>query len=154
MTTIQLSDDELAACRAKGAQKVEQLLSVLQDQPEKEKFDRLHVLFEAVALRWDHCGENFAPIKEGVFEFRSKDDQHVDRSVEELALLLKGKVCSEAVLETTLQVMGSLEVTRYNGELKTFNECAKRLADGPKSSPVEPFPSNIVLPETLAAAYK
>lgn len=158
MIIRELTSDELAACRIKATQKVDKLLSDNPDKTGEEKFKLLHSMFELAADKWDHTGEHFVRTHAGQLDFSPKDDLHIARPAEEVVLLLKGKACFEETMKATLREMNELQgygekrLSKVNGTSMIFNACVERLAEGPKT--VQKIPSNIVLPQAMAAVYK
>ena len=158
MEVRDLNADEQAACRAKGAQKVDKLLSDNKDKTAEEIYGLLHDLFQQAADKWDHTGEHFVRTSDGQLHFSPADGETLNRDEEEVVLLLKGRSCCEETMRASLRTMDELQgygdkrLSQVNGTSVIFNRCVERLAAGPQK--VREMPSNITLPPDRIPTYK
>ena len=149
MRVREITSDEQAAWRAKGAQKVQDLLNT--DKTEDEKFAGLKKLFDCAVYAVDHCGEHFVGN-----DFLPKNDVHVERTEDEIRSLMLERVKAEQVMVDVVHAMKEMNLSQVNGTSVIFRNCARiagvDVADH-NFVPVD-ISSNITLPETLIAAYK
>lgn len=149
MRVRELTSDEQLAWRAKGAQKVQDLLNT--DKTEDEKFTDLKKLFDGAVYALDHCGEHFVGN-----EFQPTNDGHVKRTEEEIRSLMMTRVKAEQVMTDVVHAMKDMALSRVNGTSVIFRQCAEKAGmdiSGHNFVSAD-FSSNIKLPESLVAAYK
>jgi hypothetical protein len=149
MRVREITSDELEAWRAKGAQKVQDLLNTSKTQD--EKFADLKKLFDGAVYAIDHCGEHFVGN-----EFQPTNDEHVQRSEEEIRSLMLTRVKAEQVMTDVVYAMKDMSLSHVNGTSLIFRECAEKAGVNITDHDfvMVDIHSNIALPETMIAAYK
>jgi hypothetical protein len=151
MKVRDLTTDEQAACRAKAAQKVEQLLGPLKDLPEDELYDGLHRAFLSVAHIQNRCSEHFKGN-----DFAPDNDTHINRDEEEILDLVRTNLKAVHVMQGIVREMSKLDLAKVNGTSLIFRACADKAGLDPDEltgQPKELTRSNIVLSEREPASY-
>jgi hypothetical protein len=157
MKVRELTAVEQSACRAKGTQKVSQLLSDLGVNSKEDlenlsegNFGALHEKFNAVMKNYDSCrvnftGENYTPKDVGNVQHVGQ----VQRDERELVILKVGCLEAEVKAHGILSAMSAATLSRVNGTSLIFRQCAERLGVEVAPDGVTFIASDIVLERAL-----